>query len=223
MSQLIMLRHGESVWNKKNIFTGWVDVPLSEKGIQESINAGIEISDTQIDVIFCSTLIRGIMTGMLAMTYSKSEKTPVIMHSDGLLKEWGNIYSKEEKDAIIPVYCSDALNERMYGELQGLNKQKTMDKFGKDQVQIWRRSYATCPPAGESLEMTTKRTLPYFKNVITKELAIGKNVFISAHGNSLRAIRKFLDNLSDEEVVRLEIPTGVPMRYEYINGTFKKL
>ncbi len=223
MSLLLMLRHGESVWNKKNIFTGWVDVPLSEKGVTESIEAGKEIGNTPIDVLYCSTLIRGIMTGILALTYSKNQKTPVIMHTEGLLNKWGTIYSEEEKKEIIPVHCSDALNERMYGELQGLNKQKTMDKFGKEQVQIWRRSYRTSPPNGESLEMTLNRALPYFKNTIIPELARGKNVFIAAHGNSLRAITKYLDNLSDEEILHFEIPTGVLMRYEYSNGTFNKI
>ena len=223
MSKLILLRHGESIWNKKNVFTGWVDLPLSDKGIQEAINAGHAIQHEPIDTIFCSTLIRGIMTGMIAMAYHKGGKTPVIMHEKGKLKEWSGIFSEKEKSHCIPVFCADELNERMYGKLQGLNKRETMDQFGEDQVKIWRRSYKTCPPDGESLEMTTKRTIPYFKKKIEPLLFEGNNILISAHGNSLRAIVKYLDNLSDDEVVALEIATGVPLFYETAGKSFRKI
>jgi 2,3-bisphosphoglycerate-dependent phosphoglycerate mutase len=219
-TKLILLRHGESMWNKKNIFTGWVDVPLSQKGIEEAIQAGHKMKDLPIDIIFCSTLVRGMMTAMLVMAYHKDGKTPVVMHEKGKLKEWSTIYSEKEKEQTIPVITADELNERMYGELQGLNKQEMRDKFGAEQVQIWRRSYSTKPPGGESLELTAKRSIPYFEKHILPVLEKGKNVFISAHGNSLRSIIKKLDNLSDDEVVHLELATGEPIIYDYDNGVF---
>lgn len=222
MTKLILLRHGESMWNKRNIFTGWVDVPLSQKGIEEAISAGHKMKDLPIDIIFSSTLARGLMTAMIAMAYHNGGKTPVVMHEKGKLKEWATIYSEKEKSHLIPVYCADELNERMYGELQGLNKQATREQFGDEQVKIWRRSYKTCPPNGESLELTVKRAVPYFEKNIIPLLKEGKNVFISAHGNSLRAIMKTLDNLTDDEVVHLELATGVPIVYEYKAETFHK-
>jgi len=223
MALLILLRHGESMWNKKNLFTGWVDVPLSVQGIEEAIRAGHEMQEMPIDIIFSSTLTRGIMTGMLVMAYHKSGKTPVVLHEEGKLKEWANIFSEKTKGEIIPVICADELNERMYGDLQGLNKQETRDQYGAEQVKLWRRSYKTPPPHGESLEMTAARSIPYFQNNIVPVLDQGKNVFVSAHGNSLRSIIKFLDNLTDDEVVNLELATGVPVLYTYEKGSFTKI
>lgn len=223
MAKLILLRHGESIWNLRDIFTGWVDVPLSEKGIKEAFSAGETISDMPIDIIYCSTLVRATMTAMLALSKHKSGKTPVIMHAHGKLHEWGKIYSESERTNCIPMYRDDALNERMYGELQGLNKQKTREQFGDEQVKIWRRSFAVAPPNGESLKMTTERTIPYFTNVILPQLHKGLNIFVSAHGNSLRAIVKQLDNLSDEEIAELEIATGIPLFYEFQGTRYKKL
>ena len=222
MATLILLRHGESIWNKKNLFTGWVDIPLSEKGIEETLAAGERMRQLPIDIIFSSTLIRGLMTAMLVMAIHESGKTAVIMHEEKKLKEWGVIHSEKIKKEIIPVYCSDALNERMYGDLQGLNKQEMREQFGDEQVQVWRRSYSVCPPGGESLEMTAKRAIPYFQEVIMPELIAGKNVFISAHGNSLRSIMKVLDQLTDDEVVHLELATGEPIVYDYVDGVFQK-
>jgi 2,3-bisphosphoglycerate-dependent phosphoglycerate mutase len=222
MSTLILLRHGESIWNKKNLFTGWVDVPLSEKGIEEALKAGQILSRIPIDVIYCSTLIRGIMTAMLAMSVHKDGKTPVIQHGEGKMHIWGKIHSDKAHLETVPVYCADALNERMYGELQGLNKKETIQKYGEEQVKLWRRSFKTCPPEGESLEITTLRTVPYFEEVILPELKKGKNVFVSAHGNSLRACVKYIEGLSDEEVVSLEIATGVPIIYAYKDNGFHK-
>jgi 2,3-bisphosphoglycerate-dependent phosphoglycerate mutase len=222
MATLILLRHGESIWNKKNLFTGWVDVPLSEKGIEEALVAGRHMSHMPIDIIFSSTLVRGLMTAMLVMAVHKSGKTAVVIHEEGKLEEWGTIHSEKMKREIVPVYCADALNERMYGDLQGLNKQEMREQFGDEQVQIWRRSYSVCPPGGESLEMTARRSIPYFQEVILPAIQAGKNVFVSAHGNSLRSIMKVLDNLTDDEVVHLELATGEPIVYEYVDGVFQK-
>jgi 2,3-bisphosphoglycerate-dependent phosphoglycerate mutase len=222
MSKLILLRHGESMWNKKNLFTGWVDIPLSSKGVQEALHAGERIANIPFDVIFCSTLNRGISTAMLAMTKHHSQKVPVIIHNSGKLADWGKIYSEAAAAGTIPVFCADPLNERMYGHLQGLNKQETMDKFGKEQVHIWRRSYKEAPPEGESLEMTTNRTIPYFEEVILPFLQDGKSVLISAHGNSLRACIKYIESIDDAAISNLEIATGEPLAYEYKNRTFIK-
>jgi 2,3-bisphosphoglycerate-dependent phosphoglycerate mutase len=220
MAKLILLRHGESMWNKKNLFTGWVDVPLSQKGIDEAMRAGQKIQDLPIDIVFSSTLVRGLMTAMLAMVHHSSQKTPVVIHPSGKLKEWGAIYSDAIQQQIIPVYSASELNERMYGQLQGLNKDEMRKKFGPEQVQIWRRSYSERPPDGESLEMTAKRAIPYFQQHIVPHLKQGKNVLVSAHGNSLRAIIKNIDGLTDSEVVQLELATGVPIVYDYVRGAY---
>ena len=221
--KLILMRHGESLWNKLNIFTGWVDVPLSEKGIEEASNGGEKIKEIPIDVIFTSTLVRAHMTLFIAMLKHSSAKVPVVQHPEGERQgEWGNIFSEESNETTIPVFMSWHLNERMYGELQGKNKAEMAEKFGKDQVQIWRRSFDVSPPKGESLKMTSERTLPYFEEKIVPYLKEGKNVFISAHGNSLRAIVMKLDELSPDEVVKLEIPTGQPLVYRYDSDKWTK-
>lgn len=224
MARLILLRHGQSEWNKKNIFTGWVDIPLSEKGIEEAFEAGKQIKEMPIDLIYTSTLIRGVMTALLAMSSHHSKKVPVVLHPpEEKLGEWGACYDEESCKELIPVKCAWQLNERMYGELQGKNKQKMREQYGEQQVQIWRRSYAIAPPKGESLKMTAERTLPYFEQEIVPQLKEGKNILISAHGNSLRSIVMWLDNLSEEEVLHLEIPTGVPLFYEYQPPAFKRV
>lgn len=223
MSRLILLRHGQSEWNKKNLFTGWIDIPLSKEGIEEAMQAGRELAETPIDVIYTSTLIRGIMTAMLALSVHKSGKVPVVLHEgEGRLEEWAKCYSKEAEATLIPTLCAWQLNERMYGELQGLNKQKTREKYGDEQFKIWRRSYASPPPNGESLKMTAERTLPYFNKKIVPALAEGKNVLVSAHGNSLRSIVMEIDQLTEEEVVSLEIPTGRPIFYTFQDGRLSK-
>jgi 2,3-bisphosphoglycerate-dependent phosphoglycerate mutase len=162
-----------------------------------------------------SSLVRAQMTAQLAMTLHSSKKIPVVIHQgEGKLQEWSEIYSPEAQETTIPAYVAWQLNERMYGKLQGLNKQKTIEKYGAEQVKLWRRSYDTPPPEGESLKMTTERTIPYFQENILPRLKQGENVFVCAHGNSLRAIVMFLDNLSKEEVLELEIATGVPLIYD---------
>lgn len=223
MGKLILLRHGQSVWNQRNLFTGWVDIPLSPKGIQESLEAGRQMANENIDLIFVSTLERAIATATLAMSENKNDRVPCMHHPrEGKLEAWGKVYSKETEAACIPMFQAWQLNERMYGELQGLNKKEMMQKFGDEQVKIWRRSYDVAPPGGESLAMTAERTLPYFKETIVPHVSQGKNVLVSAHGNSLRAIIMYLDKLSKEEVVALEVPTGVPIYYTLAEGIWKK-
>ncbi|MGH2638428.1 MAG: histidine phosphatase family protein, partial [Rhabdochlamydiaceae bacterium] len=183
MGTLILLRHGASVWNDKNLFTGWVDIPLSSKGVQESLKAGEVISKIPIDFIFTSTLIRAQMTVLLAML--NHPRVPFILHPG---EEWAMIHSEETQKEMVPVCCAWQLNERMYGMLQGMNKDEARKKFGADQVQKWRRSFDEPPPGGESLKVTSERTIPYFKEEIVPFLEKGSNVLISAHGNSLRSI-----------------------------------
>ena len=163
------------------------------------------------------------MTAMIAMSEHDTGKTPVILHeNEGKLEDWGKIYDEKARESCIPVYVSSRINERMYGELQGLDKDETRAKFGKDQVKIWRRSFDIPPPSGESLEMTAKRSIPYFKEKILPLVASGKNVLVSAHGNSLRSIVMFLDNLTNEQVLELEIPTGEPLCYRFEGETWSK-
>ena len=221
MALLILMRHGQSEWNKKNLFTGWVDVPLSPEGIEEAIQAGQRIKDLPIDVVITTTLIRAQTTAFLAMAQHTSGRVPVVLHTgEGKLEEWSTICAPAL--LTIPVLRCWELNERMYGELQGLNKAETIAKFGQEQVQRWRRSYDEAPPGGESLAMTAARSLPYFHSTIVPLLAQNKNVFVSAHGNSLRSIMMELDQLTHEQVVSLEIPTGQPIAYEFENGIFRK-
>jgi 2,3-bisphosphoglycerate-dependent phosphoglycerate mutase len=223
MGKLILLRHGQSVWNKRNLFTGWVDVPLSYEGVQEALEAGRKIKNIPIDIIFVSSLVRAQTTVFLAMSLHETGKVPCVLHpGEGRLEEWAEIYSEESKNNCIPVICAWQLNERMYGRLQGLNKQETMDKFGAEQVKIWRRSFDVAPPEGESLAMTAERTLPYFREKIIPHLEKGKNVFVSAHGNSLRAIIMDLEKLTKEEILQLEIATGEPILYDYTNGLWTR-
>lgn len=221
-AKLILLRHGASLWNEKNIFTGWVDIPLSTKGIEESFQAGKKIAHIPIDVIFTSTLIRAQMTAMLAMSVHTGDKVLCILHPEGKLGEWAEVYSQETKKSCIPVHVAWQLNERMYGQLQGMNKDEMRKKYGADQVHLWRRSFDVAPPEGESLEMTAARSIPYFQEMILPQLKQGKNVLISAHGNSLRSIVMFLDKLSKEQVVNLEMATGAPVIYTFEAGHWHK-
>ncbi len=222
MAKLILLRHGQSAWNKKNIFTGWVDIPLSLEGITEASLAGKQIADTRIDVIYTSELIRSQMTVFLVMAENRLGKVPCRIHSaDSSLEKW---YLKgSQREDLIPTHIAWQLNERMYGDLQGKNKEEVAAEFGVDQVKLWRRSYRVAPPAGETLEDTAARAIPFFKDVIVSHLEKGENVFVCAHGNSLRAIVMHIEGLSEEAVLQLEIATGALISYEYEQGTFCKI
>lgn len=222
MGKLVLLRHGQSVWNLKNVFTGWVDVPLSPKGIEEAIEAGNELENINFDLIFTSVQIRALETAMIAIVQNKNAKTPIVIHEEGKMKEWAKIYSKQMREESIPVYRDWHLNERYYGELQGLNKVDTAEKYGEEQVHIWRRSYNVPPPQGECLEETAKRTIPFFEKNILSQLQKGMTVMISAHGNSLRSIVMFIEKLNQEEVLNLEIPTGKPIIYDFTDSELTK-
>jgi 2,3-bisphosphoglycerate-dependent phosphoglycerate mutase len=219
MGQLILLRHGQSLWNKLNIFTGWVDIPLSSEGIQQALQAGELLSEVPIDLIFTSTLVRAQMTAFLAMSAHQSGRVPMVHHrGEGKLDAWGQAHGEAGRKGTVPVICAWELNERMYGELQGCNKAETAKQYGAQQVQIWRRSYDQKPPGGESLKDTAARTLPYFDAQVLPQVQAGKTVLVSAHGNSLRSIIMELDQLSPEEVVNLEVPLGEPITYQFKNN-----
>ncbi len=220
---LILMRHGQSDWNKRNLFTGWVDIPLSMEGIQEALEGGRQIADIPIDVIFVSSLCRAQMTATVAMSVHKGGKVPLFSHPlEKEKKDWGKIYNPAAESSCIPVFEAWQLNERMYGQLQGLNKQETIDKYGAEQVKIWRRSYDVAPPGGESLEMTAARSIPYFAEKVAPYCKQGKNVFISAHGNSLRSIVMYLEGLTKQQVLEFEIPTGQPLIYQYQDGKWSR-
>ena len=206
-----------------NLFTGWVDVPLSEEGIVEALEAGKRIADIPINVVYVSTLMRAQMTAMISMSVHSDGKVPLILHpGEGKREEWGKIHSPKATNMCVPVIKAWELNERYYGELQGLNKKETMEQYGEEQVHIWRRSFDTPPPGGECLADTAARSIPYFQEQIVPHLASGQNVLISAHGNSLRSIIMHLENLSKEEVLKLELPTGIPQIYTYDQWQFSK-
>lgn len=222
-STLIIIRHGESMWNEKNLFTGCVDVPLTKKGVEEAIQAGKKISTIPFDIVYTSALVRSQMTAMLALTQHCCQKVPIIIHNENEeAKIWSQIYSEDTKSHSIPVVKAWQLNERMYGDLQGLNKQETAEIFGKEQVYKWRRFYEVRPPNGESLEMCLQRAVAYFKDNIEPQLMAGKHVMVVAHANSLRSIIMYLDNLTPQEVINLELSTGVPMLYIYKDGKFTR-
>ncbi|KAJ1398640.1 Phosphoglycerate/bisphosphoglycerate mutase, active site [Sesbania bispinosa] len=173
-STLILIRHGESLWNEKNLFTGCCDVPLTKRGVEEAIEAGKRISHIPVDIIYTSALIRAQMTAMLAMTQHCQKKVPIIIHNESeKTTTWTQVYSEKTSKQSIPVITAWQLNERMYGELQGLNKQETAERYGKEKVHEWRRSYDIPPPKGESLEMCSERAVAYFKDSVRVGSPVG--------------------------------------------------
>jgi 2,3-bisphosphoglycerate-dependent phosphoglycerate mutase len=212
MAKLVLIRHGQSVWNLENRFTGWVDVPLSKKGMLEAKRAGKLLNTYKFDIAYTSSLIRAIETLYLIFAESQIHKVPIIHHQHGQLHDWEAYFGDKRKE--IAVFEDISLDERYYGGLQGMNKDEMKKKFGEDKVKQWRRSYAIRPPHGESLKDTAKRTLPFFKKNILPAVMSGKNVLVAAHGNSLRSIIMFLDDLTPDEVVNLELATGVPIIYD---------
>ena len=195
MPQLVLVRHGQSLWNLENRFTGWVDVPLTDAGREEARRAGVKLGRMKLDVAYTSCLKRAQQT------------LSIILDASGLG---------------MPIIGDPALNERHYGDLQGVNKAEAAKQFGDEQVKIWRRSYDVPPPNGESLADTAARTLPFFERCIMGDIRLGKNVLVVAHGNSNRSIVMKLENLSREEVLELNLETGVPLVYELaVDGSIK--
>ena len=197
-SNLVLVRHGQSEWNKKNLFTGWKDPELTNKGIEEAIKAGKDLKTKNIkfDIMFTSDLLRAQETGRL-----------ILEHMD---------------QSDIQVIKNQCLNERNYGDLAGLNKDDAREKWGEEQVHVWRRSFDVPPPGGESLKNTAERVLPYFHSEIFPKVEDGLDVLIAAHGNSLRALVMELEEINSDEIVKLEIATGDPLTYEYSMGNIKR-
>ena len=198
-NKLVLVRHGQSIWNEKNLFTGWRDVGLTDRGVEEAKKAGLLIKEANVDfdVMFTSSLERAKKTGDIILSCMDQSNVEVVSDS--------------------------ALNERNYGELTGMNKDEARRNFGESRVQIWRRSYDVPPPGGESLKNTFERVLPYFNKYISPRLKNGESVLITAHGNSLRSLVKHLEEISEEKIVKLEIATGEPIFYDFINGKAQKI
>lgn len=197
MSKLFLLRHLKSQWNLENKFTGWTDVALSQEGIEGTENVAKELEGFKIDKVYTSPLIRNRETVRL------------------ILKN----LDKED----LPVFVDKALDERNYGELQGLNKDEVKDKYGEEQVRVWRRSYDVAPPGGESLKDVYERAVPFFKKYAEKDLKDGKNVLVVASHNSLRAVVKYIESISDDKIIDLELPFGALLSYEFDKNVFNRL
>ena len=197
-SILVLIRHGQSEWNQKNLFTGWKDPKLTHQGINEAVEAGksLKAEDMNFDIMFTSDLFRAQETGRLIL--------------------------KEMDQTDIPFVKHQSLNERNYGDLAGLNKDDARERWGEEQVHIWRRSFDIPPPGGESLKNTAERVLPYFESEIMPKIDEGLNVLIAAHGNSLRALVMQLENIGPEEIVKLEIATGDPLIYDCTHQTITR-
>ena len=197
-SILVLVRHGQSEWNQKNLFTGWKDPKLTHQGIKEAVEAGksLKAEDMNFDIMFTSDLFRAQETGRLIL--------------------------KEMDQTDIPFVKHRSLNERNYGDLAGSNKDDARERWGEEQVHIWRRSFDIPPPGGESLKNTAERVLPYFESEIMPKIDEGLNVLIAAHGNSLRALVMQLENIDPEEIVKLELATGDPLIYDCIQQTITR-
>lgn len=198
-NKLVLVRHGQSIWNEKNLFTGWKDIGLTKKGINEAESVGEQIKriGTKFEAMYTSSLVRAQKTGEIIL----------------------ECISQKE----IEIISDQSLNERNYGELTGLNKDQAKKDFGESQVQIWRRSYDIPPPNGESLKDTYERVVPYFIKIILPRLLHGENILITAHGNSLRSLVKYLEKISEDEIVKLEIATGEPIFYELIDEKVQRI
>jgi 2,3-bisphosphoglycerate-dependent phosphoglycerate mutase len=220
MAKLYLQRHLKSFHNEEKRFSGWSDIPIMPGQDEHIVKIANEISKLEIDKIFSSPLYRNMQT--TALILEKMGQYPFFKHLDaGKMKDWGYFMDKSEQCR--EVWISENFNERCYGDLQGLEHQKMREKFGNEQVLEWRRSYATRPPNGESLKDTFKRTVPFYKKYIEKELKENKNVLIVSSGNALRSIVKYIENISDEKIIEFEIPFGALVKYEFDGSKYKKL
>ncbi|MCK4473709.1 histidine phosphatase family protein [Candidatus Parcubacteria bacterium] len=213
MAKLILLRHLKSQWNLENRFSGWVDVPLCKEGIKKAKEISKKVFKNKIDIAYSSPLLRNQNTLVRILDYV-ARKYPIFIHLDkGKMKKYGN-FTEIHKN-YLPVYISENLNERYYGKLQGLNKQEIIKKYGLKKVHLWRRGFEQTPPGGESLKDTYKRAVPFFRRYIEKDLKKGKNVLIVASHNSLRAIVKYIEKISDKDIAELEIPFAGIINYKF--------
>ena len=213
MPKLFLLRHLKSQWNLENRFAGWTDNPLAKGEFKKAKNIAKKIFKIKIDKVYSSPLLRNMETVAMIFDYVVP-KYPFFIHLDGGKKQkWGNFADISKND--VPVYVSEKLNERYYGKLQGLNKKETMRKYGERKVRLWRRSYNVAPPGGESLKDVVNRTTPFYKKHIEKDLKKGKNILVVASHNALRAIIKYIENISDDEIINIEVPFAGLMEYNF--------
>jgi len=223
MAKLFLLRHLKSQWNEENRFTGWMDVPLDEKETYKAkeLAEKIFLISNGVDKIYTSPLFRNQDTVARMFEYGNI-KYPVFIHLDGgKMQKWANYIDISEND--VPVFVSEKLNERYYGELQGESKDEAIKKYGAEKVRLWRRSYDIAPPGGESLKDVIKRTTPFFKKYIEKDLKAGKNVLVVASHNALRAIIKYVEKISDKDIINIEIPFGGLRQYQFDKGIYSLL
>jgi 2,3-bisphosphoglycerate-dependent phosphoglycerate mutase len=212
--RLILVRHGQSIWNLQNRFTGWIDVSLSQHGVQEAQDAATLLIDQRFDIAFVSSLIRAQDTLYEILRQNKHCHQYVRIHQAG--RDWYEHFVPTGSDkSELKIYVSEKLNERYYGDLQGVNKDKAYEQFGSEQVHLWRRSWDVPPPNGESLAMTAERAVPYFQKEIVPHIKQGRYVLVSAHGNSLRALIKHIEQMTPAQIVRYELKTGSPHRYDF--------
>ena len=222
MPKLFLLRHLKSQWNLENRFSGWVDVPLMKYTEKRAKEITKKIFQFKIDAIYSSPLYRNQRTVGIILEFA-NKKYPIFIHLDkGKMKDWGNF--AELNKNYIPVYLSEALNERYYGKLQGLDKQETIDKYGEKKVHLWRRSFNIAPPRGESLKDVIKRTTPFYKKYIERDLKKRKNILVVASHNSLRAIIKYIENIPNKDISKVEVPFAGILEYNFNKSldSFKK-
>lgn len=218
MSRLILVRHGQSKWNQANKFTGWIDVSISEKGIKQCLYLAEKLKKLKIDYTFCSELSRAKET--MSVILSKQKDSGVYIHEENPKYNWADIIKYPSRIPNIAIYTTANLNERNYGELQGMDKDEARKKYGEQQVYNWRRGFFDRPPQGESLCDVYNRSIPFLQNRIIPLLKKDKNIIISAHGNSLRSIIKYIENISDAKIPLLEIYTGQLITYHFEKGKF---
>jgi len=213
MAKLILLRHLKSQWNVDNRFAGWTDNPLAKSEFKKAKSIAKKIFKFKIDKIYSSPLFRNAETVARIFDYT-GRKYPFFIHLDGgKMQKWGNYIDISKND--VPVFVSERLNERYYGKLQGANKKEAMKRFGVEKVYLWRRSYDIAPPGGESLKDVIKRTTPFYKKYIEKDLRRGKSVLVVASHNSLRALIKYIEKISDKDIINVEVPFAGIIEYEF--------
>lgn len=216
MSKLILLRHLKSQWNKENRFAGWTDNPLAKSEFKKAKGIAKKIFKFKIDKVYSSPLFRNMETVARIFDYVP-RKYPFFIHLDGgKMQKWGNYLDIIKND--VPVYVTEKLNERYYGRLQGANKKEAMKKYGFEKVHLWRRSYDIAPPGGESLRDVVKRTTPFYKKYIERDLRKGKNVLVVASHNALRAIIKHIESIGDKEIINIEVPFAGLIGYDFDNS-----
>ncbi|MDO8530102.1 MAG: histidine phosphatase family protein [bacterium] len=222
MAKLFLQRHLKSQWNVEDRFAGWTNAPVAKESLEMTKSISNRFAHEPIDMVFTSPLMRNMQTVLEIFKYFEDGRYPFFIQLDaGNMKDWGNFTDIGDKD--VNTYVSEKLNERYYGDLQGLNKAETKKKYGEDQVRLWRTSYTDAPPKGESGQDVYERTVPFFKEHVEKELKAGKNILIVSSHHPLRAIIKYIENIPAEKMVEVEIPFAGLVEYEFDGDSFKKV